>query len=67
MKVEERMIGNYACPQFVFSKKEEKRIYRQWRRGVIVKLLGRRIGYKALETRLKQMWVRKGVISIIDL
>ncbi|PNX92703.1 hypothetical protein L195_g015844 [Trifolium pratense] len=67
MKVEERMDGNYACPEFVFSKLEEKRIYRPWRRGVIVKLLGRRIGYKALETRLKQMWVKKGVISIIDL
>jgi hypothetical protein len=67
MKVEENTIGGYACPEFVFSKFEEKRIYRPWRRGVIVKLLGRRIGYKALETRLKQMWVRKGVISIIDL
>jgi hypothetical protein len=32
-----------------------------------VKLLGRRIGYKALETRLKQMWVKKGIINIIDL
>jgi hypothetical protein len=29
--------------------------------------MGRRIGYKALETRLQQIWVRKGVISIIDL
>ncbi|CAJ2657275.1 unnamed protein product [Trifolium pratense] len=67
MKVEERMDGSYVCPEFIFSKLEEKRIYRPWRRGVIVKLLGRRIGYKALETRLKQMWVRKGVISIIDL
>jgi hypothetical protein len=67
MKVEERTVGDFECPEFVFSKQEEKRIYRPWRRGVIVKLLGRRIGYKALETRLKQMWVRKGVISIIDL
>jgi hypothetical protein len=67
MKVEERVIGDYECPEFIFSKKEEKRLYRPWRRGVVVKLLGRRIGYKALETRLKQMWVRKGVINIIDL
>lgn len=29
--------------------------------------MGSRIGYKALEIGLKQMWVRKGVISIIDL
>ncbi|MCI63318.1 hypothetical protein A2U01_0084575, partial [Trifolium medium] len=47
MKVEERMVGEYACPEFIFFKLEEKRIYRPWRRGVIVKLLGRRIGYKA--------------------
>jgi hypothetical protein len=67
MKVEERVLGEYECPEFVFSKLEEKRLYRPWRRGVIVKLLGRRIGFKAQETRLKQMWVRKGVISIIDL
>ncbi|MCH84409.1 hypothetical protein A2U01_0005241, partial [Trifolium medium] len=67
MKVEKHRIGDYDCPEFVFSKTDEKRIDRPWRRGVIVKLLGRRIGYKALENRLKQMWVRKGVISIIDL
>ncbi|MCH85434.1 cysteine proteinase [Trifolium medium] len=40
MKVEENNIGEYACPEFVFSKLEKKRIYRPWRRGVIVKLLG---------------------------
>jgi hypothetical protein len=67
MQVEECRVGDYECPKFIFSTKEEKRLYRPWRRGVIVKLLGRRIGYKALETRLKQMWVRKGIISIIDL
>ena len=29
-----------------------------------LKLLGRKIGFKALESRLKQMWVRKGIIVI---
>jgi hypothetical protein len=67
IKVEEQKLGNYECPIFVLSKAEEKRIHRPWKRGVIVKLLGRRIGYKALETRLKQMWVKKGIINIIDL
>ncbi|XP_058727196.1 uncharacterized protein LOC131598631 [Vicia villosa] len=65
--VEEKTIRGYECPSFIFSEAEEKRIQKRWRRGVIVKLLGRKIGYKALETRLNQMWVRKGVISIIDL
>jgi hypothetical protein len=67
VKIEECKVGGYDCPAFVLSKNEEKRIHRPWRRGVIVKLLGRRTGYKALETRLKQMWVRNGTINIVDL
>lgn len=65
--VEEHTEGKYDFSSFILSKTEEKRIYKPWRRGVIVRLLGRRIGYQALETRLKQMWVQNGVISIIDL
>ncbi|GAU30238.1 hypothetical protein TSUD_67900 [Trifolium subterraneum] len=34
MRVVENTIGGYACPEFVFSKSEEKRIYRPWRRGL---------------------------------
>lgn len=67
MKIEEHVEGKYTCHKFIFSKHKERRIHRPWRRGVILKLLGRRIDYKALETRLKQMWVKKGVINIIDL
>jgi hypothetical protein len=67
LKVVERKVGQYDCPEFILSEKEETRIQKPWRQGLIVKLMGRRIGYKALETRLKQIWVRKGVISIIDL
>ncbi|XP_058762592.1 uncharacterized protein LOC131635973 [Vicia villosa] len=67
IKVKEVKVGGYDCPQITLSKFEENRIQRPWRRGVIVKLLGRRIGYKALENRLKQMWVKKGIINIIDL
>ncbi|XP_058760339.1 uncharacterized protein LOC131633626 [Vicia villosa] len=67
IRVEEELIGGYECPNFIFSEKEEKRIQRPWKRCVIVKLLEKRIGYKALENRLNQMWVRKGIISIIDL
>ncbi|WJX44958.1 hypothetical protein P8452_31879 [Trifolium repens] len=65
--IEEELIAGYACPKFILSSRVEKRIRKPWRRGLIVKLVGRKVGYKALETRLKQMWVRKGVINIIDL
>ncbi|XP_058742315.1 uncharacterized protein LOC131614777 [Vicia villosa] len=59
--------GGYEYPQIILSKHEERRIQKPWRRGVIVKLLGRKIGYKALENQLQQMWVRKGIIRIVDL
>lgn len=43
------------------------RIRLPWTNGIIVKLLGRKIGFKELENRLKQLWVRHGIITIIDL
>ncbi|WJX16517.1 hypothetical protein P8452_06530 [Trifolium repens] len=67
LQVVEQQVGGYDCPMFQLSRREETRIHKPWKQGLIVKLFGRRIGYKALENRLKQMWVRKGVISIIDL
>ncbi|XP_058735176.1 uncharacterized protein LOC131607134 [Vicia villosa] len=67
MRVEEHFDGMYPCPKFIFSAYEESKIHRPWKKGIIVKLMGRRIGYKVLETRLKQLWVRKGIINIIDL
>jgi hypothetical protein len=67
IRVEEMKLAGYDCPIFHLSKKEELRIQKPWKRGIIVKMLGRRIGYKALENRLKQMWVKAGVINIVDL
>jgi hypothetical protein len=66
-KIEEQKVGDIDCPAFSFSIKEEQRIHQPWKQGVIVQLLGRKIGYRALENRLKQLWVRKGVIQIVDL
>lgn len=67
IKIKESQVEGYDSSQLILSKFEEKRIHRPWRRGVIVKLLGRWICYKALEIRIKKLWVRKGIINIIDL
>lgn len=67
MTVVEETIGGYKCPTSILIEAEKNRICRPWKCCVIVKLLRRKIGYKALESRLKQMWVRKGVINIIDI
>jgi hypothetical protein len=50
IKVKEQTIGQYECLEFILSLVEEHKIYMPWKHGVIVKLLGRKIGYKAPET-----------------
>lgn len=65
--VEEKEWGEYKYPVISLSEREEARIQRKWKQGLMVKLLGQKIGFKALENRLNQLWVRKGVINIIDL
>lgn len=67
IKIVEKKVGDYECPSFLLSNKERIRIQRPWKGGLIVKLLGRKIGFKALENRLNQLWVKAGVITIIDL
>ncbi|KAI5411586.1 hypothetical protein KIW84_056595 [Lathyrus oleraceus] len=52
IRIEEVSIGGYECPQFVFSKNKERRIYRPWRRGLpieyydprVLYLIGNRVG-----------------------
>ncbi|KAI9084364.1 hypothetical protein K1719_033706 [Acacia pycnantha] len=53
-------------PTFTFSEKMKKRLYKAWHQAVIVKLLGRSIGYKLLLSILQAMWAKKGVISLIN-
>lgn len=55
MRIEENKVGEYECPEIILSEKEERRIANPWKKGVIVKMFGRRIGYKALENRLQQL------------
>lgn len=67
VSVLEKKHGRYDCPALKLSAKAKLRIQKPWRKGLIVKLLGRKIGYRALENRLNQLWVKNGVIHIIDL
>lgn len=53
--VEEIKVGDYDCPDIVILEIEENRIAKPWDKYVIVKMLGKRIGYKVLENRLYQI------------
>lgn len=58
--------GKHSVPEFIFSKRVVERICVPFKKAVVVKLLGRMIGIKALESRLKDMWGRKGELSVTD-
>ncbi|RYR72499.1 hypothetical protein Ahy_A02g006726 [Arachis hypogaea] len=45
----------------------ERRVWKPWWETLIVKLLGRKIGYVAMKRRLEAMWSNKGSVDVIDL
>lgn len=67
IRVEEKWIAGYECPEFILSELEERCIAKPWEQGVIIKMLKRSIGYRALENRLQVMWAKWGFLNIIDL
>lgn len=67
LQIIEKKHAGFDCPEIVIPSHAEERLARPWKQGLIVNLLGRRIGFKALENRLNQMWVKKGVMNIVNL
>ncbi|KAI9083126.1 hypothetical protein K1719_034859 [Acacia pycnantha] len=57
---------NRNFPEFSFSEKMTKRLHKAWKWAVIVKLLGRNIGYKNLLSILQTLWAKRGVINVIN-
>ncbi|XP_028760838.1 uncharacterized protein LOC114719495 [Neltuma alba] len=58
---------NRNFPTFHFFGRLKKKLYRAWRKAVIVKLLDHHVGYKALEARLQALWAKRGVINLINI
>ena len=54
-------------PKVIFTKSEKIQLRRPWRKALIVKLLGKTLGYQALQSRVKQMWQLEGRFRIVDL
>lgn len=67
MKIEEHTIDDYECPEIILSEQEDNRIAILWKKGVIVKMLGKCIGYKALENKLNKRWEMSDILNIVDL
>ncbi|XP_072060392.1 uncharacterized protein [Arachis hypogaea] len=53
-------------PNLIINKVEQKMLNKFWSHTLIVKLLGRRIGYGVLKKRLDSLWSKEGTINLID-
>ena len=54
-----------CCPQIKISKEEKVRIRRPWKQTLIIKLLGRSIGYKTLLVKLSNLWRPKAAMDLV--
>ncbi|KAJ4834507.1 hypothetical protein Tsubulata_049655 [Turnera subulata] len=59
--------GNRLHPSFELEKEYFKQLCAPWRESLILKLLGRDIGYKALYSRLVHLWKLVGRFELLDL
>ena len=65
---EDVIIETDGCiPSIVFSQKMQEQLVRPWKNTMIVKLLGRSIGYRSLCTKLESLWRVERGFTVIDL
>ncbi|KAJ4823442.1 hypothetical protein Tsubulata_023131 [Turnera subulata] len=55
------------CPTILLSSSDKKRIYQRWKDTLIVKLLGKKVGYRFLYRTLMNQWRPKEEIAMADM
>ncbi|KAJ4825917.1 hypothetical protein Tsubulata_044972, partial [Turnera subulata] len=55
------------CPTIRLSAAEKRRLYRNWRYALIVKVLGKKVGYRFLQNQLHTIWTTSRAFTIADL
>lgn len=63
----EDAISDPLCPQVYITTEERFNLCRPWRRAVIIKLLGRKIGYRFHYASIGKLWNLCGNFELIDL
>ncbi|KAJ8751290.1 hypothetical protein K2173_016471 [Erythroxylum novogranatense] len=62
-----RLISSELGGGILLSQQLKSKPDQQWSHTVVVKLLGRRVGYRVLSTRLRSLWQPKGPLKIVDM
>lgn len=67
MHEDENKEKDSLCPDIPVTAEERNNLCRHWRKAIIIKLFGRRIGYKFMYGRLPKFWNISGEFELIDL
>lgn len=54
-----------GCPNIIVSTEEKIRLRKPWRHTLIVKVMGRQIGYNYLLRRIKTLWKPKACLELV--
>lgn len=63
----EEKVDENDCPVIKVTKDEKVRLRKPWRQPLIIKVLGRRIGYSYLAKRLFTLWNPKSRMELVTL
>lgn len=57
--------GSNRCPIIKLTKEEKRNIHRPWKLVLIIKVLGRKVGYNCLLNRIKPLWHPKSKMDLV--
>ncbi|KAI9074362.1 hypothetical protein K1719_043656 [Acacia pycnantha] len=60
-------LSDPLCPKFMIDDKERERLCKPFAKSLVVKLLGGSMSLYFLESKLNQIWARRGAIKLGDL
>ncbi|KAJ4826538.1 hypothetical protein Tsubulata_034976 [Turnera subulata] len=55
-----------TCPVIRLTSEQKWRLRAPWRQALIVKMLGKKVGYRFMERKLNQLWATNGHIHVTD-
>lgn len=62
-----RKSRNALCPGVEVNRERRIGLCKMWRRCLIVKVLGKIMGFQFLQEKLRKLWNPSGLMEIIDL
>ena len=63
----EAEIRESKLPRVDSEQDEIKKFWRPWRRSLVIKVLGKKVVYKALKNRLRDSWALRANFELLDL